>query len=88
MSASGDGRIEVRAHFTLQRGDDEAAYTAVIELIDQLNRVANLPQCEADLRIAVDGPSDAPESVAAASGEHREGARDPDGGTDPPAAIV
>ncbi|MDE3070816.1 MAG: hypothetical protein KGJ43_08825 [Acidobacteriota bacterium] len=55
MSTPGSGRLELHAHFSIQREGDQGAYDALMELIDRLNQVANLPQCEADLRISVDG---------------------------------
>jgi hypothetical protein len=54
MSAAAAGTgVSVTAVFAVQGPDEDAAYAVVAELIDRLNAVANLPECECDLDITV-----------------------------------
>jgi hypothetical protein len=45
--------VSVTAVFAVHGPDDDAAYAVVAELIDRLNALANLPECESDLDITV-----------------------------------
>lgn len=54
MSATLAGCLRVEAVFTVHGDDEAAAYAALTELIDRLNQVANLPECECDLDISVE----------------------------------
>jgi hypothetical protein len=47
-------RLRVQAVFAVRGEDEEQAYAVATELIDRLNAVANLPECECDLDISVE----------------------------------
>jgi hypothetical protein len=47
-------RLRVQAVFSVRGEDEEQAYAVVAELIDRLNAVANLPECECDVDISVE----------------------------------
>ena len=49
-----DPRLRVQAVFAVRGEDEERAYAMATELIDRLNAVANLPECECDLDISVE----------------------------------
>ena len=49
-----DPALRVQAVFAVHGGDDERAYAVVAELIDRLNAIANLPECECDVDISVE----------------------------------
>jgi hypothetical protein len=58
VSATLDQRLRVEAVFAVHGDDEDSAYAALTELIDRLNQVANLPECECDLHISVQrGPA-------------------------------
>lgn len=52
--AAADPRLRVQAVFAVRGEDEEQAYAVATELIDRLNAVANLPECECDLDISVE----------------------------------
>jgi hypothetical protein len=52
--AATDLRLRVQAVFAVRGEDEEQAYAVATELIDRLNAVANLPECECDLDISVE----------------------------------
>ena len=55
MSATAaEPRLRVQAVFAVRGEDEEQAYAVVAELIDRLNAVANLPECECDVDISVE----------------------------------
>jgi hypothetical protein len=47
-------RLRVQAVFAVRGDDEERAYAVAAELIDRLNAVANLPECECDVDISVE----------------------------------
>lgn len=47
-------RLRVQAVFAVRGENEEQAYAVAAELIDRLNAVANLPECECDLDISVE----------------------------------
>ncbi len=47
-------QLRVQAIFAVRGDDEERAYAIATELIDRLNAVANLPECECDLDISVE----------------------------------
>jgi hypothetical protein len=47
-------RLRVQAVFAVRGDEEEQAYAVATELIDRLNAVANLPECECDLDISVE----------------------------------
>jgi hypothetical protein len=51
---AGDLGVTVTAVFSVGGEDEDQAYAVVAELIDQLNAVANMPQCECDLDVSVE----------------------------------
>ncbi len=46
--------LRVQAVFAVRGEDEDRAYAIATELIDKLNAVANLPECECDLDISVE----------------------------------
>ncbi len=54
MSTTPELSMNVTATFSVHGDDEDHAYAVVAELIDQLNAVANLPECECDLDISVE----------------------------------
>ena len=80
MRSGLDERLCVQAIFSVHGDDDEGAYAALTELIDRLNQVANLPECECDLDISVERgaghdlpPSDMPGAMVASSSSSAAG---------------
>jgi hypothetical protein len=49
-----DPTLRVQAVFAVRGEDEEHAYAIAAELIDRLNAVANLPECECDVDISVE----------------------------------
>jgi hypothetical protein len=47
-------RLRVQAVFAVRGDDEQRAYTIATELIDRLNALANLPECECDLDISLE----------------------------------